>query len=166
MRSWLLLDAFGPPASTAPPGALPYGVGPAAILGVRPNTVLVATHARHKEAVAAALPSLTALAEGLGLTVETKVEIVPEEELDEAFERMVRILREAREEGEVVLDITPARKSVARLAMRAAEVEEIPHVFYLYLKDITHCRSSNEAIHTSSWVKGRQSESTLSGHLF
>ncbi|MFQ5911449.1 MAG: hypothetical protein ACE5IJ_12135, partial [Thermoplasmata archaeon] len=82
--------------------------------------------------------SLSVLAEGFGFEVKPEMRIIPEEDLGEAFERMVQILQTAKAEGQVILDITPARKSLASVAMRAAEAEGVSCILYLYLKDKVH----------------------------
>ncbi len=102
--------------------------------GIRPDRILVLAHARHKQTVSRVLPSLKIVAKGFGVNVEPELQVVPEEDLKQALAKIAQVFKDARGQGEVVLDITPARKNLASVAMRAAQTEGVSKILYLHLK--------------------------------
>lgn len=103
---------------------------------VIPEKVVVLAHARDKKAVGGVLPSLKTVAKGFDIQVEPEMQVVPEDSLQKGLARIAEVLKEAKKKGEVVLDITPARKSLATVAMRAAQMEGVAKVLYLHLKKV------------------------------
>ena len=103
---------------------------------IRPDRLIVLSHVRDYGIVKSVLPSLKALAGGFKVRVEPEALVVPMDSLKAALAKFLEVLREAKKQGEVVLDITPARKSLASMGMKAAQLEGISRILYLHLRKI------------------------------
>jgi len=104
--------------------------------GVRAETVIALSTKSCKAAVESTLPSLKIIAGEFGIEPRFEHKVVPEDDLGEAHWRIRSLLRDWGGHGEIILDITPARKRLAAVALHAASAEGISRILYLYLRQL------------------------------
>ena len=101
-----------------------------------PDRVVLLTHARHKVVAQRAASTLKTLLAAYGVPSEPRILIVPESDLKASHLAIHTEIRRVKAEGQVALNITPARKSLAAVAMVAAWDVGVDRIDYLYLKEM------------------------------
>ncbi len=101
-----------------------------------PDRLVVVTHAPHKRVAYDAAATLRTVLGAQRITTDPEVVVVPEADFADAHEKLRHLLKDAKTQGEVALNITPARKSLAVVAMVAGWDAGVDHIYYLYLKDM------------------------------
>jgi len=101
-----------------------------------PSRLVLVTNARHKDVARKAAETLQLLLSFYGVASVPDIIVVSEVDLRQCHDKMVEIMRQAKAQGEVALNITPARKSLASVAMVAAWETGVDRIHYVYLKDL------------------------------
>ncbi len=101
-----------------------------------PDRLILLTHGPHKDVAARSAGTVQKLLASFGRPSDPEVVVVPETDLKASHDLLLRIMREAKGAGEVALNITPARKSLAAVAIVAAWETNVDRVYYLYLRDM------------------------------
>jgi hypothetical protein len=101
-----------------------------------PSHLILITNGRHKDVAKRASDSLQTLLSFYGMTSVPEIIVVPEYDLRQVHDKLFEIMQKAKSEGEVALNITPARKSLATVAMVAAWETKVNRIHYVYLRSL------------------------------